>query len=71
MSRSSSARVADFLPLPLATARAERMVKVTMLLSARSVEYFKRQSAKHSVPYQALIRRLVDEYVDRQERDNE
>ncbi len=41
-------------------------VKVTLGLSRRSVEFFKRQAKKHETQYQKMIRRLLDLYVDRQ-----
>jgi predicted DNA binding CopG/RHH family protein len=40
-------------------------VKVTLALSRRSVDFFKREAAKQHVPYQRMIRALVDEYARR------
>ena len=40
-------------------------VKVTLSLSRRSVDFFKAHAAASKVPYQRMIRSLVDGYVDR------
>jgi predicted DNA binding CopG/RHH family protein len=60
------ARVADFLPSPAQLAEAEEVVKVTLSLSKQSVEFFKREAEEHNMPYQRMIRRLLDEYVANQ-----
>jgi hypothetical protein len=57
------ARVPDFLPSPAQLAEAEEVVKVTLSLSKQSVEFFKREAEEHNMPYQRMIRRLLDEYV--------
>ena len=59
--------VKDFLPPPEALAAREDNVKVTLGLSRRSVEYFKRAAKTRRVPYQRMIRALVDAYAERQE----
>ncbi len=59
-------QVADFLPSPAELARRDSTVKVTLGLSHRSLDFFKREAAKHHVPYQRMIRALVDEYAQRQ-----
>jgi hypothetical protein len=41
----------------------EEGVKVTLSLSKRSVDFFKGQAKKYRTPYQAMIRRLLDHYV--------
>jgi hypothetical protein len=56
----------DFLPLPDALVGREDNVKVTLGLSRRSVEYFKRAAKARRVPYQRMIRALVDAYAERQ-----
>ena len=43
----------------------EETVKVTLNLSQRSVEFFKRNSSKHGMPYQKMVRRVLDMYVER------
>ncbi len=58
-------RVADMLPPPDQLVLREDTVKVTLALSRRSVEFFKSEAAKQKVPYQRMIRALVDEYTRR------
>jgi len=60
--------VEDFLPPPEELAFREETVKVTIALSKTSVEFFKKEAAKHHVSYQKMIRRLLDEYVLRHAR---
>jgi predicted DNA binding CopG/RHH family protein len=59
--------VEDFLPAPDALVPREENVKVTLSLSRRSVEFFKRAAKARRVPYQRMIRALVDAYAERQE----
>jgi hypothetical protein len=56
-------RVADALPPPDQLVIPDDGVKVTLMLSRRSIEFFKRQARKNHVPYQRMIRSLVDEYA--------
>jgi hypothetical protein len=56
--------VADFLPAPKDLVFREEGVKVTLALSKRSVEFFKREAAKHNTQYQRMIRRLLDAYAE-------
>jgi predicted DNA binding CopG/RHH family protein len=58
--------IADFLPAPDALVPREDNVKVTLALSRRSVDFFKRAAKKRGVPYQRMIRALVDAYAERQ-----
>lgn len=58
-------RVKDFLPPPSELAPREETTKVTLALSNESLEFFKREAKKNKVPYQRMIRHLVDEYVQR------
>lgn len=55
--------VADFLPSPEELAFREDTVKVTIALSRASVDFFKSQAERNHVPYQKMIRRLLDEYA--------
>jgi len=59
--------VPDFLPAPEDLALREEGVKVTLALSKRSVDFFKREAAKHNTQYQRMIRRLLDAYAERHE----
>ena len=58
--------VKDFLPSPDQLVLREDNVKVTLALSRRSVEFFKREADKQHVPYQRMIRALVDAYAERE-----
>jgi hypothetical protein len=59
--------VEDFLPSPDRLVLREDNVKVTLSLSQRSVTFFKRAAQKRRVPYQRMIRALVDAYAEMQE----
>ena len=54
----------DFLPSPAELAFNEEVVKVTLALSKKSIDFFKSGAAKHHTQYQRMIRRLVDAYVE-------
>ena len=56
-------RVKDFLPPPSELVPREETVKVTLALSKESVQFFKERAKKNKVPYQRMIRSLVDQYV--------
>jgi len=55
--------IKDFLPSPEKLAFKEEPVKVTMVLSKSSVQFFKKTARKHHASYQNLIRMLLDAYV--------
>jgi predicted DNA binding CopG/RHH family protein len=58
----------DFLPSPDALVAREDNVKVTLGLSRRSLDFFKREAKARRVPYQRMIRALVDAYAEKQGR---
>ena len=58
--------IEDFLPSPDNLVPREDNVKVTLSLSRRSLDFFKREASKRRVPYQRMIRALVDTYAERQ-----
>ena len=58
----------DFLPSPEELVFKEDNVKVTLGLSRRSVEFFKREARKHHTQYQKMIRRLLDLYAARHQK---
>jgi predicted DNA binding CopG/RHH family protein len=60
--------VPDFLPPPEELAFREEGVKVTLALSKKSVDFFKFEASKHQTQYQRMIRRLLDAYVQAQEK---
>ena len=55
--------VPDFLPKPEELILRDEGVKITIALSKRSVEFFKREAEKHGTQYQRMIRRLLDAYA--------
>nr|WP_136252600.1 CopG family transcriptional regulator [Ningiella ruwaisensis] len=58
----------DFLPSPKELKERNENTKITISLSKRSVEYFKREATNNEMQYQKLIRQLLDEYVSHQEK---
>jgi predicted DNA binding CopG/RHH family protein len=60
--------VDNFLPPPHELVAREDNVKVTLSLSRRSVEFFKCAAKQRNVPYQRMIRALVDVYAEKQGR---
>ena len=57
--------VEDFLPPPDQLVLREDGVKVTISLSKKSVDFFKAHAAQSKVPYQRMIRTLLDTYADK------
>ena len=55
--------IKDFLPPPSELVLRDDNVKVTLSLSRRSIDFFKSEAKKQRVPYQKMIRRLLDSYV--------
>lgn len=55
--------VSDFLPSPSELVLKEDSVKITLVLSKSSVDYFKKLAIKNHTPYQKMIRSLLDKYV--------
>jgi predicted DNA binding CopG/RHH family protein len=55
--------IKDFLPPPSKIILKEEPVKITMVLSKSSVQFFKKTARKQHAPYQKLIRTLLDTYV--------
>ncbi|MEK7348120.1 MAG: hypothetical protein AABZ94_04550 [Candidatus Eisenbacteria bacterium] len=60
--------IADFLPPPEELAFRDEGVKVTIALSKRSVQFFKREATRHHTQYQRMIRRLLDAYAEHHQR---
>lgn len=54
--------VKDFLPPPEKLALKDKTVKVAIGLSQSSVEFFKKPAKNLRVPYQAMIRKVLDLY---------
>ena len=55
--------IEDFLPPPDQLILKDDGVKVTISLSKRSVDFFKAHAKRSKVPYQRMIRRVLDEYA--------
>jgi len=60
----SSVRVKDFLPPPDELIEEEDNVKVTIQLSKRSVNFFKKNADRQGIPYQRMIKKVLDLYAD-------
>jgi hypothetical protein len=56
--------VPDFLPPPEELVPRDGGVKVTIALTRRSVDFFKREARKRKTKYQRMIRRLLDAYAE-------
>lgn len=59
--------VKDFLPPPDRLVPRDERVVVTLILSKRSVDFFKVRAARTKVPYQKIIGDLLDTYARHQE----
>ena len=55
--------VEDFLPKPENLVPKEETVKVTLLLTKDSLDFFKKEAAKNHTQYQKMIRGLLDQYA--------
>lgn len=53
----------DFLPRPEQLVLKAEQTKVTLALSTKSVDFFKKMGKKLHVPYQTMIRALIDQYA--------
>ena len=60
--------IPDFLPSPEDLVFRDDGVKITLALSKRSVDFFKREAEKHNTQYQRMIRRLLDAYAEHHSR---
>ncbi|HEY4751539.1 MAG TPA: hypothetical protein VIH60_14220 [Steroidobacteraceae bacterium] len=56
----------DFLPA--AAAPREEEVRITVLLSRTSLEFFKAEARRHNTQHQRLIRKLLDRYAEKHSR---
>ena len=61
--------IKDFLPAPEELILKEDNVKVTISLSKLSIAFFKRQAVKQHTSYQKMIRRVVDYYASRYQKE--
>ena len=56
--------VRDFLPSPDKLVFRENTVKITLSLSRKSIEFFKSKAKQYDVPYQTMIKKVVDLYTE-------
>ena len=59
--------ISDFSPPASDLVYREEGVKVTLLLSKKSLAFFKSEAMKRRTGYQPMIRKLLDIYVEKQE----
>jgi predicted DNA binding CopG/RHH family protein len=62
---SSAEVIDDFLPPPGELILRDETIKVTISLAQKSVDFFKKSAKKQGVPYQTMIRRVLDLYTRR------
>ena len=60
--------VDDFLPPPEELVLRDETVKVTISLTQKSVDFFKKTADEQGVPYQTMIRKVLDLYSQRYQR---
>ncbi len=58
-----SESIEDFLPSPDKLVFKDDAVKVTLSLGKESVMFFKKMAKENDVPYQSMIKRVVDVYA--------
>jgi hypothetical protein len=56
-----------FLPSPDKLVFKPPMKKVTLQFNSDSIDFFKRHAKKQHVPYQQMLRAVVDHYVAQQQ----
>lgn len=56
--------IKDFLSSSKESVLKKECVKVTLILSKDSVDFFKSRALNHHVPYQKMIKNLLDKYAD-------
>ena len=55
--------IPDFLPSPDQLVLKEETVRVTLNLNRSSVDFFKLKARENGVPYQGMIRKVLDLYA--------
>jgi predicted DNA binding CopG/RHH family protein len=56
--------VPNVIPPPEELIPKEETKKVTISLSKKSIDFFKRVSKETNIPYQQMIRKVLDNYTD-------
>lgn len=62
--------IEDFLPAPENLIKKEDTVKITIKLSSKSINFFKEKAHEQGVPYQTMIKTVLDKYTSHYSRDN-
>ncbi|MDH5717582.1 MAG: BrnA antitoxin family protein [Spirochaetia bacterium] len=65
-----SKKIKDFLPSPEKLVLKEKTVKITLNLNKDSVDFFKSKAKKMGVPYQTMIKKLLDIYANTFHKNN-
>jgi len=52
------------LPSPAEIAKSLKKARISIVIDLPSVDYFKKQAAKHGVSYQKMIRRVLRHYIE-------
>lgn len=60
----TASAVEDFLPPPEMLIPKEETRKITISLSKKSIDFFKHKSEETHIPYQQMIRKILDTYTD-------
>lgn len=60
---SSAQIIQDFLPPPEQLIKKEDNVKVTIVVSKNSINFFKENAQKVGIPYQKMIKTVLDQYT--------
>lgn len=55
--------IEDFLPAPENLIKKEDTVKITIQLSKKSISFFKKKAHELGVPYQVMIKTVLDKYT--------
>lgn len=63
-------RIKDFLPSPSELAQNEETTKITINLKRASIDFFKDEAKKSGIPYQKLIRKVIDLYANQHSTSN-
>jgi predicted DNA binding CopG/RHH family protein len=61
--------IKDFLPPPSQLVRKIDTVKVTSEFTRSSIDFLKKEAKKANVPYQRILRALIDRYVEQHSRN--
>ena len=60
---AQAAVIPGFLPSPDQLVLKQETVRVTLNLNRSSVDFFKRKARENGVPYQSMIRKVLDFYA--------